>query len=63
MIGSIGESIVMATQSVELWPGSLLATGTPRGVGFSRTPPRFLMPGDVMCGEVDRIGTLPNAVG
>ena len=62
MIGSIGESIVMATQSVELWPGSLLATGT-RGVGFSRTPPRFLMPGDVVCGEVNRIGTLRNAVG
>ena len=62
MIGSIGEFIVMAPQSVELQPGGLLATGTPRGLGFSRTPSRFLMPGDVVCGEVDRIGTLRNAV-
>jgi 2,4-didehydro-3-deoxy-L-rhamnonate hydrolase len=63
MIGSIGEFTVMAPQSVELWPGGLLATRTPRRMAFSRTPPRFLMPGDVVCGEVDRIGTLRYAVG
>lgn len=28
--------------------GDIIATGTPSGVGFSRTPPEFLQPGDVM---------------
>ena len=32
-------------------PGDVIATGTPGGVGFARTPPVWLMPGDVV--EVD----------
>ena len=41
-----------------LHPGDLLATGTPAGVGYSRTPPWLLRPGDVVTVEVDRLGVL-----
>ena len=42
--------------------GAIIATGTPDGVGFARTPPEFLEPGDVMETEVERIGTLRNRI-
>jgi 2-keto-4-pentenoate hydratase/2-oxohepta-3-ene-1,7-dioic acid hydratase in catechol pathway len=42
--------------------GAIIATGTPDGVGFARTPPEFLKPGDVMETEVERIGTLRNRI-
>jgi 2-keto-4-pentenoate hydratase/2-oxohepta-3-ene-1,7-dioic acid hydratase in catechol pathway len=41
-----------------LEPGDLISTGTPSGVGFARTPPVFLNPGDSVEGEVEGIGTL-----
>ena len=40
----------------------LIATGTPEGVGFARTPPEFLAPGDVMEVEIQGIGVLRNVV-
>jgi Fumarylacetoacetate (FAA) hydrolase family len=43
-----------------LRPGALIATGTPDGVGFARTPPEFLKPGDLLETEVERIGILRN---
>lgn len=43
-------------------PGTLIATGTPSGVGLGRTPPEFLRPGDLIEAEIDRIGTLRNRV-
>ena len=43
-------------------PGDIVTTGTPAGVGFARTPPVFLKPGDVVEVEVDRIGVLRNPV-
>ncbi|HVC05907.1 MAG TPA: fumarylacetoacetate hydrolase family protein [Candidatus Acidoferrales bacterium] len=45
-----------------LLPGMLIATGTPEGVGFARTPPEFLQPGDVMESEIEGIGLLRNVV-
>jgi 2-keto-4-pentenoate hydratase/2-oxohepta-3-ene-1,7-dioic acid hydratase in catechol pathway len=43
-----------------LLPGMLVATGTPDGVGFARTPPEFLQPGDVLETEIVGVGTLRN---
>lgn len=43
--------------------GDVIATGTPGGVGFAMTPPRFLQSGDVVTVEVDGIGELTNPVG
>ncbi len=45
-----------------LEPGDILLTGTPEGVGFARTPPEFLKPGDVLETEIEGIGTLRNPI-
>ncbi|HEX9070175.1 MAG TPA: fumarylacetoacetate hydrolase family protein, partial [Ktedonobacterales bacterium] len=37
-------------------------TGTPAGVGFGRTPPEFLVPGDIVEASIEGIGTLRNTV-
>jgi 2-keto-4-pentenoate hydratase/2-oxohepta-3-ene-1,7-dioic acid hydratase in catechol pathway len=41
-----------------LLPGDLIFTGTPAGVGGTRTPPRFLTPGDELVSTIDGIGTI-----
>jgi len=45
-----------------LEPGDVIATGTPSGVGHSRTPPEFMKPGDVMETEIQGIGVLRNTI-
>jgi 2-keto-4-pentenoate hydratase/2-oxohepta-3-ene-1,7-dioic acid hydratase in catechol pathway len=42
--------------------GDVIATGTPAGVGFARTPPRFLKPGDQLVVRVAGLGELRNGV-
>jgi 2-keto-4-pentenoate hydratase/2-oxohepta-3-ene-1,7-dioic acid hydratase in catechol pathway len=60
MIYSVADLIVWLSLGMTLLPGNLIATGTPDGVGFARTPPEFLKPGDIMETEVDGIGSLRN---
>jgi 2-keto-4-pentenoate hydratase/2-oxohepta-3-ene-1,7-dioic acid hydratase in catechol pathway len=43
-------------------PGDLIASGTMGGVGFARTPPVFMKPGDVAEVSISSIGTLVNRV-
>ena len=45
-----------------LVPGDVIATGTPGGVGFARTPPVWLRPGDVIEVTVEGVGTIRNHV-
>lgn len=45
-----------------LWPGDVIATGTPTGVGARYDPPRWLVPGDRVEVEVSGVGTLVNTV-
>lgn len=45
-----------------LSPGDVIATGTPSGVGWKRTPPRWLADGDVVEVSISRVGTLANTV-
>lgn len=45
---------------VTLYPGDLILTGTPSGVGYTRNPPEFLKPGDVVESEIEGIGKLRN---
>ncbi len=45
-----------------LEPGDVISTGTPGGVGFTRKPPIYLQPGDVVEVEVEGIGILRNPV-
>ncbi|MCQ0008042.1 fumarylacetoacetate hydrolase family protein [Actinomadura madurae] len=41
-----------------LYPGDLIFTGTPSGVGNARTPKRFLRPGEVLVSELEGVGRL-----
>jgi 2-keto-4-pentenoate hydratase/2-oxohepta-3-ene-1,7-dioic acid hydratase in catechol pathway len=45
-----------------LLPGTVILTGTPDGVGFKRSPPVFLRPGQMVEIEIEGIGTLANPV-
>lgn len=45
-----------------LQPGDVIATGTPNGAGARFTPPKYLVPGDVVVVEVDGIGKLINGI-
>lgn len=51
-----------ASRHMTLFPGDLIATGTPGGVGVFRQPPVFLKPGDVVTVEIEKIGKLVNPV-
>lgn len=50
------------SKGMTLLPGDIIATGTPAGVGFARTPPEFLQPGDVVECAIAGLGTLRNPV-
>jgi 2-keto-4-pentenoate hydratase/2-oxohepta-3-ene-1,7-dioic acid hydratase in catechol pathway len=58
----VAETIAYISSLMTLEPGDIIATGTPEGVGFKRTPPIFLKEGDVVEVEVEKIGTLRNPV-
>ena len=62
MIYAVDAVIEWVSKGMTLLPGAMIATGTPDGVGFARTPPEFLRPGDVMETEVQGIGRLRNRI-
>ncbi len=62
LVFNINQIIAYASQGTTLMPGDLIPTGTPFGVGFSRTPPVFLKHGDVCECEVERVGKIINKV-
>jgi 2-keto-4-pentenoate hydratase/2-oxohepta-3-ene-1,7-dioic acid hydratase in catechol pathway len=62
MIFTIAETIAFISRLMTLEVGDVISTGTPAGVGYSRTPPVQLRPGDVVEVEVEGIGTLRNPV-
>jgi 2-keto-4-pentenoate hydratase/2-oxohepta-3-ene-1,7-dioic acid hydratase in catechol pathway len=62
MIFRIPEIIAYLSAALTLEPGDVIGTGTPAGVGFARTPPRFLRDGDVVECTMEGVGTLVNPV-
>ena len=63
MIQTIEGAIADLTQGITLKAGTVIAMGTPSGVGMGMDPPTFLKPGDVVRCEIDGIGVLENTVG
>jgi 2-keto-4-pentenoate hydratase/2-oxohepta-3-ene-1,7-dioic acid hydratase in catechol pathway len=63
MVFSVAELIAFTSEAITLEPGDLIATGTPAGVGFARTPPVFLRDGDEVTVEIEGLGSLTNPVG
>ncbi|UUX94769.1 fumarylacetoacetate hydrolase family protein [Aquabacterium sp. J223] len=62
MIFSVARQIEYASTIFTLVPGDVIVTGTPGGVGWSKKPPRFMAPGDVVEVEIEAIGVLRNHV-
>ena len=60
MIFEIPEIIRYLSSICELFPGDVIYTGTPSGVGKGRTPQRFLRAGDVIETTIQDLGTLIN---
>jgi 2-keto-4-pentenoate hydratase/2-oxohepta-3-ene-1,7-dioic acid hydratase in catechol pathway len=62
MIFPVADLISQLSLGMTLRAGTLIATGTPPGVGYARDPKEFLRPGDLMETEVSGIGTLRNRI-
>jgi 2-keto-4-pentenoate hydratase/2-oxohepta-3-ene-1,7-dioic acid hydratase in catechol pathway len=62
LIHSIPKMIAYMSGITTLRPGDLIATGTPEGVGWHRTPPRWLAAGDTIEIEIPGVATLSNTV-
>ncbi|NKZ02243.1 fumarylacetoacetate hydrolase family protein [Actinomadura latina] len=58
MIYDVPELLVRLSRVCRLFPGDLVFTGTPSGVGNARTPKRFIRPGDVLVSELEGVGRL-----
>lgn len=62
MIFDIPTLIEIITEVMTLHPGDVIVTGTPEGVGFARTPPVWMKPGDVCEIDLEGVGVLRNTV-
>ena len=62
LLFSIDHVISELSGAMTLAAGTVIATGTPAGVGMGMEPPCFLKPGDVVRCEIEGIGVLENTV-
>jgi 2-keto-4-pentenoate hydratase/2-oxohepta-3-ene-1,7-dioic acid hydratase in catechol pathway len=62
LIFDIPTLIETLSAGITLYPGDVIATGTPVGVGIGFNPPKYLRAGDVVRMEIDGIGVLENPV-
>lgn len=62
LITSIGQILEELTAGMTLLPGTIIATGTPAGVGMGFDPPKFLQSGDVVECAIEGIGILRSTV-
>lgn len=62
LIYEIAAIVSNLSKSLTLLPGTVILTGTPEGVGFTRVPPLFLQDGDRIAVTIEGIGTLSNPV-
>jgi len=56
------EALCIITECLTLEPGDVIITGTPAGVGYARTPPVWMAPGDICEIEIEGIGILSNPI-
>jgi len=62
MIFDVSTLIEFLSGSTTIFPGTIILTGTPGGVGMAMKPPRFLAPGDMIEVQIEKIGVLSNPV-
>lgn len=63
MLYGVVDIIERLSRGLTLLPGQIIATGTPAGVGYARTPPRFLASGDVLESTITGLGRMRNVIG
>jgi acylpyruvate hydrolase len=56
------EALCIITECMTLEPGDVIITGTPAGVGYARTPPVWMAPGDICEIDIEGIGILSNSI-
>lgn len=56
------ESLCIITECITLEPGDVIITGTPAGVGYARTPPVWMAPGDICEIDIEGVGVLSNPI-
>ena len=61
-IFDVATVISCISKSPGLEAGDVIATGTPSGVGYARTPPEYLRPGDVVECEIEKVGRIKNRI-
>jgi 2-keto-4-pentenoate hydratase/2-oxohepta-3-ene-1,7-dioic acid hydratase in catechol pathway len=59
---SVEQLVSYISQSMTLFPGDVIATGSPAGVGNFMNPPGFLKPGQTVTCEIERIGAIKNRI-
>ena len=62
MIFKVYELISYISRSITLYPGDLISTGTPSGVGVFMKEKKLLKPGDEVICEIEKIGKITNKV-
>jgi 2-keto-4-pentenoate hydratase/2-oxohepta-3-ene-1,7-dioic acid hydratase in catechol pathway len=62
MIFPVAETVALLSECLTLEPGDLLVMGTPAGVGYARTPPVWMQPGDTIDIAIEGIGVLSNPI-
>ena len=62
LVFGVRRLVAFASAVMTLEPGDLILTGTPSGIGYARTPPVSMAPGDVVEVEIEGIGVLRNPV-
>jgi 2-keto-4-pentenoate hydratase/2-oxohepta-3-ene-1,7-dioic acid hydratase in catechol pathway len=60
LVFGVPQLVAELSSVLTLLPGDVIFTGTPAGVGFTRQPPRFLQPGQVLESWVEGVGTIRN---
>lgn len=60
LIFSIAELVSRLSQTLTLYPGDIIFTGTPSGVGFGKKPPVYLRKGQTLVSTFEGIGELRN---
>ena len=63
MIFDVAYVIAELSRGMTLLPGTVIAMGTPAGVGMGMEPPTFLKRGDVVECRIEKIGSLTNTIG
>jgi acylpyruvate hydrolase len=62
MMVSVADALVLLSEVLTLEPGDVIAMGTPAGVGYARTPPVWMQPGDSIEIEIEGVGLLCNPI-